>query len=226
MDYLNKFLGSISALAGILLFILGFIFHIIIDDNFLNSSNRKYGIANEIGMEEQELEKVVASIMNYVEGTSKNLQVEVEIQGKHRNFFSNRELEHYEDVRKLIPFFHQMLWVFFAIMLVGEVFLGIQKKWNYMIKGVWKAWFCMVFFAIIVAGIAVYDVDILIYAFHEHFFENELWILNPAKDYSVKMFCDGMYRDVLKTVALILLSIAAFTNILALWLYKKFVRKK
>ena len=95
-------MGSVPALAGILLVVLTVVNLILVQDSFLNYTNEKYSVHKTLSMSEDDLEKVVHSMISYVKGKSDSPQIAVEIHGKEMDFFNIKEVGHLEDVRVLV----------------------------------------------------------------------------------------------------------------------------
>ena len=68
MNRIYKIMGSISALAGILLLIYTAVCGFIINDSFLNHTNGKYNIYKKLSMTSKDLEKAVHGMISYVKG--------------------------------------------------------------------------------------------------------------------------------------------------------------
>ena len=96
------FMGSISALAGILLVILLLIQTIVVQDEFLNYTNHKYRVEKNLAMSTEALEKVTEQMVAYVKGYVDTPQIIVNINGTETEFFNQKEIGHLLDVKELI----------------------------------------------------------------------------------------------------------------------------
>lgn len=201
MKYKNSFIGSISALAGILLVILMIVNGILVQESFLNYTNHKYGVEKNLSMTEADLKKVVHGMVSYVKGKIDSPQVTVKINDEDVEFFNKKELGHLEDVRVLIQHLYISMIVLMLICVAGEGYLIYKKDYNTMGKGVFLAWGILLSVAAIIGILAIIDIDIVVTGFHQMFLADSNWILNPAKDRSVWMFRTSMYKDVILVLA-------------------------
>lgn len=211
MKYIKLFMGSVPALAGILLVVLTVVNLILVQDGFLNYTNEKYSVHKTLSMSEKDLEKVVHSMISYVKGKSDSPQIAVEIRGEETDFFNQKEVGHLEDVRALVKNIYVTMLVLLIISVTGEVILFVKKEWNIIWKGVLVAWGMLSVLAACIGITALVDIDKVITGFHQMFLSDSKWILNPAKDRSVWMFRTNMYADVIVTLGIIVALVAIGT---------------
>ena len=211
MKYIKLFMGSVPALAGILLVVLTVVNLILVQDSFLNYTNEKYSVHKTLSMSEKDLEKVVHSMISYVKGKSDSPQIAVEIRGEETDFFNKKEIGHLEDVRALVKNIYVTMLVLFIISAVGEIILFVRKEWNIIWKGVLIAWGVLLVLTACIGITALVDIDRVITGFHQMFLSDSKWVLNPAKDRSVWMFRTNMYADVIATLGIIVALVAIGT---------------
>ena len=224
MKYIKLFMGSVPALAGILLVVLTVVNLILVQDSFLNYTNEKYSVHKTLSMSEDDLEKVVHSMITYVKGKSDSPQIAVEIRGEEADFFNKKEVGHLEDVRALVKNIYVTMLVLLIISVTGEVILFVRKEWNIIWKGVLVAWGILFIFAACIGITALVDIDKVITGFHQMFLSDSKWVLNPAKDRSVWMFRTNMYADVILAIGGIVAMTALITIGGTSWLTRKKVK--
>lgn len=201
MKTVNYVIGTVSALAGIIFIIYLGINTFLVQDSFLNYTNEKYGIAESLSMEEADLRDAVHVMISYVKGGSDDAQIVVPIAGKDTEFFNEKELIHLTDVRAVLALISKIAVTCLFVCIVGEIYLVFVKDENAVIKGVRYAWVLMLLAVFVIGVIAMEDINKIVVGFHELFFSNDLWLLNPATDRSVWMFKNEMYADALVRIA-------------------------
>lgn len=201
MKTINYAIGTISALAGIIFIIYLGINTFLVQDSFLNHTNEKYGIAESLSMEEADLREAVHAMISYVKGGIDNAQIVVPIAGEDTEFFNEKELIHLMDVRNVLALISKIAVGCLFVCVAGEIYLVLVKDEKAVIKGVRYAWMLMLVAVLVIGVIAMEDINKIVVGFHELFFTNDLWLLNPATDRSVWMFKNEMYADALVRIA-------------------------
>lgn len=191
----NKLLGIITALAGIFIIIYISFFATVVKDSFLHETNRKLHIAEYLQMSEEDLDAVTSSMVSFVTGKQDTLQVQVEMAGVEKGFFNEKEIIHIEDVRNLI----QSLRIFITgcgiVFITGTFYLWKKKNLPYLAKGYFLGLLFVLLLAMVIGILAVADITMVINGFHYLFFDNDLWIMNPATDKVIYLFTEDMYLD-------------------------------
>ena len=197
----NYMIGTVSALAGIIFLIYLGIHTFLIQDSFLNYTNQKYGIAERLSMEDTDLRDAVHAMIAYVEGDAQDAQIVLPIGGEDTEFFNEKELIHLKDVRDVLALIAKIAVSCLFVCVLGELYLIISKHSKVVLAGIWIAWGIMLVATLVIAVIAMNDINRIVVGFHELFFTNDLWLLNPATDRSVWMFTNEMYGDALARIA-------------------------
>ena len=197
----NYMIGTVSALAGIIFLIYLGINTLLIQDSFLNYTNEKYGIAERLAMEEDDLREAVHAMIAYVEGNIEDAQIVLPIAGQDTEFFNEKELIHLKDVRDVLALIERIAIGCLCACVLGEIYLVISKSGRETLSGIWIAWGIMLVATLVIAVIAINDINKIVVGFHELFFTNDLWLLNPKTDRSVWMFTNEMYGDALVRIA-------------------------
>lgn len=144
--------------------------------------------------------QVTEEMMDYLKGDRKNLTVMTTIDDKQQEFFSNREKAHLKDCRALFlgGFRLRNITFFISIGILGMLWFGREKNPNRLpefvsqvpkITGVLLAITGLI--ALIVSG----SFDRYFVVFHHLSFDNDLWILDPAKDNLINLLPEGFFSD-------------------------------
>ncbi len=221
----NKILGIITALAGILIIIYISFFTTVVKDSFLHETNRKLHIAEYLQMSEEDLDAVTTSMVSFVMGKQDTLQVQVEMAGVERGFFNEKEIVHIEDVRDLISNLRIFITGCGIVFLAGTLYLWKKKQLPYLAKGYFIGLLFVIVLVMIVSILAIADITTVINGFHYLFFDNDLWIMNPATDKVIYLFTEDMYLDAIIRIGGCLGALLFVATVGVLVIFKKNNRK-
>lgn len=164
---------------------------------FYEKEYTKYNVTSAVNMEMDDLLNVTHEMMSYLRGNREDLHVPTVVGGEEREFFNEREIAHMEDVQGLFLTALNIRRICILLAAVG-VFALILLKTN--LKCILPRSICIgtgLFFAIIclLAGIIATDFTKYFVIFHEIFFTNDLWILDPATDLLINIVPEPFFMD-------------------------------
>ncbi|NLC45106.1 MAG: TIGR01906 family membrane protein [Clostridiales bacterium] len=161
------------------------------DKNFYKVQYEKLGTAEIIGIDNDELLRVTGELTDYIRNRSESLEpIQAEIMGVHRQVFNEREILHMIDVKELFQFGFRLR----NICLISIVVLSLLLYWissgkslkicakSYLIVSTLLLLLLLIGGPIISSNFAYYWDQ-----FHYLFFDNDLWLLNPATDIMIQM---------------------------------------
>jgi len=155
----------------------------------------KYQISAATGISNPQLKDVARGMVDFLDGKIQSPQVEVDIKGIKRPVYSQKELIHLEDVRKIIDVF-KMLEILSLIVFLG---MGLSMFFKFgvsrLLKGLQAGAVVTVIFLGSAMLWALIDFNSIFYFFHILSFSNDLWLLDPATDYLIMMFPEGFFFD-------------------------------
>lgn len=187
--------GVITAMAGMLLLIYIAFFGAVMQPEFLKDVNVKLDTHIKLGMSEDDLEKVVNSMVFFTTGKQNTLQVRVTMHGVERDFYNEKEIAHIEDVRELVQKVRVCMIICGVIFAVGTmVFCCIKEKIR-LATGFLVSLGMILLAAVFIAVVAVIDMQAVVNGFHYLFFDNDLWWLDYRTDMVVWLFSNDMYGD-------------------------------
>jgi len=169
----------------------------------------KYQLSEKIRVNEQDLRAVVMNLQRYMAGLDNELDVVVKVAGYERKFFNEREISHMEDVRGLFLRGFSVLGVSLAVLAAAAVYIIRKKIYYEAAKGVLVC--AAVFFGAfgLLAVVIAVNFDAAFVVFHELFFDNDLWLLNPKTDLLINMLQQEFFINISKTIAIYFLSAMA-----------------
>ena len=166
----------------------------------------KYNVLDQLPpMTMEDLLDVTDEMMDYLKGEREDLHVVTVMDGQEREFFNEREIAHMEDVQVL--FLRAMslrrACIFICVLCLGFLFLTKAP-----VRRVLPPSICAgtgLFFGItaILALIISGDFTKYFVIFHHIFFDNDLWILDPATDMLINIVPEGFFMDTAARIALL-----------------------
>lgn len=189
---------------------------------------KKYNVTADVHMEMDELLNVTWEMMAYLRGNREDLHVPAMVDGQPREFFNEREISHMEDVREL---FLGGLLLRRICCLLAVACLLLMVALKAQISRVLPASVCAgtgLFFAVICILAAIIATDFTKYfvIFHHIFFDNDLWILDPATDLLINIVPEPFFMDTAARIAWTFgISVAALFFLCFLWLWVKSPRR-
>lgn len=216
------FLGMIASTATILvLLITAFEIGAYGDYDWYEKEYLKYEVIEDLEMEMKDVMQVTEEMMAYLRGNREDLVVQTVVDGEEREFFNVREKAHMVDVKNL---FVGGLWLrrITLIIFFMAVLVMIKNKmdWKRLLSksfliglGVFAG--VTTFVGIIVLS----DFNKYFLMFHEVFFDNDLWLLDPRTDLLIRMLPEGFFLDMVVRIGIIfllLLLIGVVISIIAL----------
>ena len=151
----------------------------------------KYQVLEDLPeMTMEDLLAVTDEMIDYLRGDRDDLHVFTTMGGEYREFFNAREIAHMEDVRGLFLGGLTIRRTAFCILIACAVFL-IASKANLM--ALVPKTMCLGMGAVFLrcrclGGVIATDFNKYFVLFHHIFFDNDLWLLDPATDMLIKLF--------------------------------------
>lgn len=163
-----------------------------------------YHVPETISVEMDDLLYVTDEMMMYLRGDGRDdLNISVPVDGHVRPFFNEREIAHMEDVRNL---FIGALHLRTACMITAFLCLAIMFIMKTDVKRILPRAVCTgtgIFF-LMTAGLALListDFTKYFIIFHKIFFDNDLWILDPATDLLINIVPEPFFVDTAARIA-------------------------
>jgi integral membrane protein (TIGR01906 family) len=161
----------------------------------------KYNVSQTTGLSETELEKAASGLINYYfHSDVEYINVIVLKDGEPFELFNEREVAHLKDVKALVQLNSRLLMG--TVIYIG-IYAGICLFWRR--KRYWQnlARATVIGSSITLGMIVALGVGSMVGSFEQlflqlHFlaFTNELWMLDPTKDYLIMLFPEGFWFDV------------------------------
>ena len=190
-------------------------------DGYFEKEYKKYEVAKAIDIEMDDLLMVTHEMMDYLKGDREDLVVYSKIENVEREFFNAKEKRHMKDVQNLFIGAQRLR---LGALLISVFTIGIMlysKKGYSLFRGI--QWGIAAFFAFIgvLSTLMLINFNRYFTLFHQIFFDNDDWILNPKTDLLINIVPEGFFRDTAFWIAGIFLAGA-----LAVWFLSWFLAKR
>ncbi|MCL2698689.1 MAG: TIGR01906 family membrane protein [Defluviitaleaceae bacterium] len=153
-------------------------------------------IPRRIGVSETQLMEVTRRLTDYMRGRADDIVISVEAHGVTREFFDERDTAHMVDVRALFDIAR-------AGFVLAVLAAGATWAWAFLRKelpllfrvSLWVLAGFLAAFALLALMIAL-DFDASFIIFHLIFFNNDLWILDPAVSLLINIVPQDFFVDI------------------------------
>ena len=198
------------------------------DYGFYQKEYEKYGVLEDVNMEMADVMDVTREMMAYLRGNRDDLVVETVVGGQQQEFFNQREKDHMADVRNL---FIGGIWLRRILVVLCIICVTILV----LIKANLKRLLPLAYmigtglFLLITGGLALlFASDFTKYftIFHEIFFTNDLWLLDPDTDLMINILPEGFFVDMVMRIGVIFIISLVVTLIISIVCLRFCNRKK
>ena len=190
--------GASSIAVVVILLISGFQAAMYADFGVYEREYIKYQVLRELNMEMEDAMYVTREMMAYLKGDRERLSVVTTVEGTEQDFFNEQDRLHMDDVQGLFLGGLALRRGAFAVLAAALVFLAAacrKEMWRTLARS-FQAVLGILAALILFLGIAMArNFNAVFTKFHEIFFDNDLWIFDPAEDYMIRMLPEGLFFD-------------------------------
>lgn len=165
----------------------------------------KYDVGQTTGLADAELEKAADGLISYFNSGEEYISLTVIKDGQPFEIFNQREIIHLKDVKGLVWLDYWVgLGTLVYVLAYGGVCLFWRKRryWRRLARGVVGGSSLTLVLMLALGLGALLGFDQLFRQFHELFFANDFWLLDPTSDYLKMLFPDGFFYDATKFCAI------------------------
>jgi integral membrane protein (TIGR01906 family) len=162
---------------------------LVTDRDLMLRGFRDNQVAATTGLDDAQLQRIADAFVAYFQGPAGQIQMQVTAFGQSRPLFNDKEVAHMEDVQSLIQFFLRMQIVAAAVVVLRLVVAVASDRATAPIgrELLWSTALMVVLVAL-VGVLSLMDFDALWTRFHQIAFRNDLWQLDPSRDYLIMLF--------------------------------------
>ena len=213
---------GLSAVFSICLFIIILISSVQIAvycnmESYFKNEYIKYNVAGNVSMDINDIMYVTYEMMDYLDDKREDLVVYTYVDGEEREFFNEREKQHMIDVKNLFTAGKNLRIVSFIIGVISIFIIAFKYKnvKTILSKGFVSVSTVIICISIILICIIQTDFTKYFTIFHEIFFNNDLWLLNPKTDLLINIVPEPFFIDTAIRIAVIFGLIMAVCFILS-----------
>ena len=159
---------------------------------------QEYDVSQTTGLSQSELEKAATGLISYFNSGDEYISLSVIKDDKPFELFNQREVIHLKDVKGLIWLDYWVLLGTLIYVLAYVLVYLLWQKGRYRQKLVWRviggSGITLALMLALGLGMLL-NFDQLFLQFHFLSFTNELWQLDPTRDYLIMLFPQGFWFD-------------------------------
>jgi integral membrane protein (TIGR01906 family) len=158
----------------------------------------RYNAEDTTGLSRADLDGTASDLRDYFNNGEQTFYRTVTAGGLTVPVFNARETRHMEDVKSLVVWMdrlQELTVIYVLAYVVGFVIWSREGSLRQLAK---ESLIAVTLGAIVVGGIAIFaslGFEAAFTRFHELFFSNDLWQLNPRTDRLIQMFPEDFWRD-------------------------------
>ena len=165
----------------------------------------KYDVLDDLDIKMEDVMYVTEEMMAYLRGDRDTLSVITTVEGQEQDFFNEQDRFHMGEVRDLFIGGLNIRTGAVVTALICLAFLIASKAClkkilarSYQIAlGITGA------AVIFIGAAALIDFNAVFVQFHHIFFDNDLWLFDPAEDYMIRMLPEGLFADMVLRIGLL-----------------------
>ena len=179
----------------------------------------KYDVLSDLDMTMDDAMDVTRQMMAYLRGEGDTLSVITTVDGREQDFFNEQDRFHMGEVRDLFIGGLNIRTGALVIAVLCVLLLILTKAdLKKAVPAGYQAALAVTAAALLLLGIAcAVDFNAVFVRFHHIFFDNDLWIFDPAEDYMIRMLPEGLFFDFVVRIGCI------FAGVLAVLLVLSFI---
>lgn len=199
MKGLRWILGGVASVSVvIILLISSFQAAMYLDFGVYQREYEKYEVLQDLHMDMDDVMYVTREMMAYLKGNREALSVVTTVEGVEQDFFNEQDRLHMEDVQGLFLGGLALRRWAFLLLLISLVLLIVffrEKLWKILSRS-YQVTLGILTLLILLLGIGMArNFNAVFTKFHEIFFDNDLWLFDPAEDYMIRMLPEGLFFD-------------------------------
>ena len=165
----------------------------------------KYNVLSDLDMTMDDVMHVTEEMMAYLRGDRDELSVITTVEGKKQDFFNEQDRFHMGEVRNLFigglnirlgACISAVICLLFLLLTKAQLRRIIPRSY-FAALGVTAVLFVLIGLA------ALIDFNAVFVQFHHIFFDNDLWLFDPAEDYMIRMLPEGLFADMVARIGVL-----------------------
>ena len=166
----------------------------------------KYDVLDDLGMTMEDTMHVTREMMAYLRGDRDVLSVETTVEGRQQDFFNEQDRFHMAEVRDLFigGLDLRLGACAAAVLCILIILIFLRADWRKIVpRSYWIVLAVIGVLLAVFAAAAVIDFNAVFVGFHHIFFDNDLWLFDPAEDYMIRMLPEGLFADMVVRIGVL-----------------------
>lgn len=155
-------------------------------DNFFKTQYNENNVMESTKMDIGELMKLTDEIQDFLFDKREDFRIEGIVAGVKGQIFNEREIVHMDDVKVLFQKGIALRNIL-AVILLGILAYGIKTRKAYVFKALFASGVVYFIFMIVTGSLLYFDFSKYFNLFHEIFFRNDYWILDPDESVLINL---------------------------------------
>lgn len=171
-------------------------------DNFFSKQYNENDVVFNTGIDMDHLMDITDEIQRYLLGNREDFDIVENIDGEDVHVFNEREIFHMEDVKDLFIKGLIIRNIAFIFMLIAGLYLLIKHKFKFFSALKYSALLYLII-AVILLILFTMDFSKYFVIFHEMFFNNDFWMLDPTDSVLINMVPLNFFINISKGIMVI-----------------------
>lgn len=214
MKKIQWLMGFVFAISLLVIFLItSFEIAMYADFSFYQKEYEKYDVLDDLDMTMEDTMYVTREMMAYLRGNRDALSVVTTVEGREQDFFNEQDRFHMGEVQGLFLGGLSLRLGAIAAAAASLVILLVSKMTRFrestlpdvshVLSKSYRITLGILAVLLTVLGLAVArDFNAVFTLFHEIFFDNDLWLFDPAEDYMIRMLPEGLFFDFVLRIGL------------------------
>lgn len=172
---------------------------------FFEEQYRELNTAESLRMPQEDLMKATTTLLDYLRGDVDSIEVDVRINGVTQEAFNDREKAHMVDVRALYQHAMIVRWAALGGIILSLALSIVERRRHFLSvlsAGLLQVSVLFILFLCLLGVWIMADFNGFWTTFHQLFFTNDLWLLNPATDRMINLFPEAFFSHLVIRILL------------------------
>lgn len=226
-NYTNKIIALLFSAALFLSLLFSAINFVVYNEHYYKWHYKNRDIESATGMDIKDLMRVTVVFIDYLKNDRDNLNIQATIDGELEEVFGQREKTHMVDV-KTLAVTAERIRLYGGVFVLFLLIVCIYKNKKLLIELLSSIKYVFLTFSIIifaVGALLISDFNKYFTIFHEVFFSNDLWLLDPKTDVLINIVPEIFFFTTAMLVIILFLFLELITIFFAEIIKKKMIKK-
>lgn len=175
--------------------------------NYIDREMEKFDIADQVAMTDEDLHDLFSETLDYLSDDREDLVIDTVVAGESREAYGDREKIHMVDVKVLFDHGFLIRNISLVIVVLSALVLivlgrkGVTDGIRITLWSIVIVWSVILLIFVLLIVLLSQDFDKYFVIFHEIFFDNDYWILDPAESLMINMLPEAFFYDTVMRIA-------------------------